>query len=843
MFRSEVEKSSVGNIQITADAEFRLWVNGQFVGLGPSRGFSKLLEVSQFDLSPYLVDGQNCIAILGHSIGVSTFKYLLGDACIGIAGVDDVHWKCEEWDCDQEIRICCQMGWQEPAGLAGFHDWKEVGFDDSTWQFAEAVEPRESRLTAVQVETVDFVEAKQVERRAVRPPATTWAVSLRKALLPGKTDAEPAHISGLVAVMFHVKQSGLVKFELPAPWFWVQATGKLNGTPLEKVASSHSKFKNGLALEGHAVAGENWLVLDVSGHFHEWTLQLTVDEVELELVSPFLVAGPLEDSAKEELFESDLETWLTHPLVTALRTSSPLVSTSDAFQQTAFAKPAAKGVSQRILDFGRMTCGLWEFEVEADSDGVLLLNGFESIQDGELDFCWEMANSLIVPFREGNTSVQSVLRRGAKYVLVQGQAEVRNFRVREVLRGAQPSSGFECSDDLLNSIMKASERTLSLCSEDTFVDCPTYEQTFWVGDARNEALIDYYLTGDFGFAKRMWLLAAESQHRSGVVESHVPSGWPMVIPAWSALWAMACWEHYQYTADIEFLRNVYGALQGQLRYFEQKLVHNLLSIEAWNLCEWSDMDQPGIGVVSHNQAWLCLSLEATACCAEALGDAKSAAQFRSIRDSIAEACRSTLWNESKQLFTDCVRHDTGEHSPVFSKQTQIMFELAGIPNQVQSDRLKKIILGEEIVDGLVQIGTPFFCFFYFELLEKWGEHEKILDETRSKWGMMVELGATTCWEVFPGVMPGGRWTRSHCHAWSAAPAYFLLRNQLGIVLNGTPINHIRFEPKPCGLKSCSGMVPTPMGPVRASWKIEDGKFTHELTVPEGMSFEVVIPEL
>jgi hypothetical protein len=38
--------------------------------------------------------------------------------------------------------------------------------------------------------------------------------------------------------------------------------------------------------------------------------------------------------------------------------------------------------------------------------------------------------------------------------------------------------------------------------EDTFVDCPAYEQVFWVGDSRNEALVNYYVFGALDIVKR-----------------------------------------------------------------------------------------------------------------------------------------------------------------------------------------------------------------------------------------------------------------------------------------------------------------------------------------------------
>jgi hypothetical protein len=125
-----------------------------------------------------------------------------------------------------------------------------------------------------------------------------------------------------------------------------------------------------------------------------------------------------------------------------------------------------------------------------------------------------------------------------------------------------------------------------------------------------------------------------------------------------------------------------------------------------------------------------------------------------------------------------------------------------------------------------------------EYLERIGEYKRIYQIIEEKWGFMTEKGATTCWELFPGYMPGGRWTRSHCHAWSAGPAYFLSRIALGIVRIGTAHEKILFRPVPNGLESCSGSVPTVRGPISVEWWYGPGGFDYRLDLPPNCDAEV-----
>ena len=41
----------------------------------------------------------------------------------------------------------------------------------------------------------------------------------------------------------------------------------------------------------------------------------------------------------------------------------------------------------------------------------------------------------------------------------------------------------------------------------------------------------------------------------------------------------------------------------------------------------------------------------------------------------------------------------------------------------------------------------------------------------------------------------------------------------------------KFEPIPCGLTFAHGLVPTPHGSIRVSWKLRDGRFHADLLIP------------
>ncbi len=61
---------------ITADQSYRLYINGEFVGSGPARGFQRSWPYDEYDVAKYLKRGKNLIAVRVYSIGRSTFYYV-----------------------------------------------------------------------------------------------------------------------------------------------------------------------------------------------------------------------------------------------------------------------------------------------------------------------------------------------------------------------------------------------------------------------------------------------------------------------------------------------------------------------------------------------------------------------------------------------------------------------------------------------------------------------------------------------------------------------------------------------------------------------------------------------
>jgi hypothetical protein len=104
---------------------------------------------------------------------------------------------------------------------------------------------------------------------------------------------------------------------------------------------------------------------------------------------------------------------------------------------------------------------------------------------------------------------------------------------------------------------------------------------------------------------------------------------------------------------------------------------------------------------------------------------------------------------------------------------------------------------------------------------------------------MVDAGASTVWETFAGstCSPKGFPTRSHCHAWSSSPIYFLNRIVLGI--RQTAVGGKAFEISPWlgGLRYARGATATPAGLISVDWKIEGKTLQVVISAPKGVKAE------
>ena len=500
-------------------------------------------------------------------------------------------------------------------------------------------------------------------------------------------------------------------------------------------------------------------------------------------------------------------------------------------------KPSPDGDIELAYDLGEQNCGYYYFELMADKDVQIDIFGIEYInKNGQLQHTDGNRNGMRYVTKQGINRFLSLKRRSGRYVFItlrnqKSSVRIRNIQLIESTYPVNYIGSFNCSDTRLGKIWEISARTMKLCMEDTFTDCPLYEQTLWVGDARNESLFAYNLFGSTDIAERCIKLAAQSLQRYAIVGCQVPSSWDCLLPAWSFLWGISVWDYYWFTGDRKFLKTIFPAVIKNLKGAETFIDElGLFSGPFWNMFDWTNIDQDHKTVL-HNSMFLVGAINAALKCAKALNNKTHATWLSQLRNQL---CRSinNLWYPTKKAYPDSI-HDNGSISNSTCQHTSFLALLYDI---IDKKNIKHVL--KNVIDppqNMIRVGSPFAILYLYETLEKMALGDEIIKSIYDSYLPMLNDGATTVWESFPTGTTGKNNfpTRSHCHAWSAAPVYFLNRIILGIKQTSPAGRSFEISPKIInGLTWANGSVATANGPISVDWRFCDKLLRVKFSAPE-----------
>ncbi len=518
----------------------------------------------------------------------------------------------------------------------------------------------------------------------------------------------------------------------------------------------------------------------------------------------------------------------------------PAACTDDSNEVTVV-EPAPSGDVELAYDLGEQSCGYYSFELAADAGVTVDINSVEYIApDGRIQHTVENRNGMRYITKDGANAFTSLKRRAGRFIFITLRNQttpvvIRSIRLIESTYPAEHVASFDSGDDRLNRVWETCARTLKLCSEDTFTDCPLYEQTLWVGDARNEALFAYSAFGATDIARRCIKLAAQSLARFPIVGCQVPSSWDCLLPAWSFLWGISVWDYYWYTADKEFLAKIFPAVIRNLQGAEKFIAPpGLFSAPFWNFFDWTPIDQDRKTVL-HNSMLLVGAINAALDCAKALGDKSHTPWLKKFRASLVRAI-NTCWDKNKNSYPDSI-HDDGTPSPSTCQHTSFLSILYGIIESKNLPHALKNITAPP--NQMVRVGSPFAILYLYETLEKLGLEDKIIASIYDSYLPMLDAGATTVWESFPsGTLARDAFpTRSHCHGWSAAPLYFLPRIILGLKQTAPGGASYTLSPRLSNLTHASGRVATINGHIETSWNLSGKNLDIKYSAPPGIKIK------
>ncbi|GAA4741073.1 alpha-L-rhamnosidase C-terminal domain-containing protein [Flavisolibacter ginsenosidimutans] len=414
--------------------------------------------------------------------------------------------------------------------------------------------------------------------------------------------------------------------------------------------------------------------------------------------------------------------------------------------------------------------------------------------------------------------------RFARIDLVEADSVLALKEVRAVLkiRDLPYLGSFRCSDERLNQIWLTGAYTVQLNMQDYLWDGIKRDRMVWLGDMHPEIMT---ISNVFGYND----IVPKSLD---FVRDHTPlPNWMNGISAYSMWWVIIQHDWYMFHGRLDYLKQQKAYLLPLLDLFMSKVdaagKENIYD-KSFRFLDWPSSENKG-GVHAGLQALMVMTFEKAAVLCDALNETTK-----------AKTCR--------EMVTKMKRYVPDANG---SKQAASLMALAGIIPAAKAN-------ADVISVGGAKNFSTFFGYYMLQAQAKAGDYETALNNIRSYWGGMLDMGATTFWEDFnleeaanagriDEVVPAGKkdfhrdcgaycyigLRRSLCHGWASGPTPWLTENVLGIKVLSPGCKVIKIEPHLGDLGFAEGSFPTPYGVVKVKHtKSADGKIKTEVQAPK-----------
>lgn len=376
----------------------------------------------------------------------------------------------------------------------------------------------------------------------------------------------------------------------------------------------------------------------------------------------------------------------------------------------------------------------------------------------------------------------------------------------------------------LNKILDIGWHTARLCANETYMDCPYYEQLQYFGDARIQAMITMFNTRDRYMLKNVLEQGRQSIIADGITMSRYPSGLHQFISSFSLWWICMGHDYWMYRGDEDYLKTLLPAYRGILAWYEQwlKSDYSLDYIPHWFFADWCKDFPSGepIREENGNSAFQDLmylyTLDNAVAMEKAFGIPQLAQHYEDIASQIRSGFREKYWNDSRGLFAD-----THDHR-AYSQHVNSLAILTGI---VTGDNAAEVMRRTLEDNSLAQV-TIYFSYYLHQAMKKAGLGDLFLEKLDT-WKIQMDLGLTT-WAERPEP------SRSDCHAWGSSPNIEFFRLVLGIDTRAPGFKEVVISPSLGNLKRASGTIPHPDGTISVDYIIDtENKLTAKISLPEG----------
>ena len=409
---------------------------------------------------------------------------------------------------------------------------------------------------------------------------------------------------------------------------------------------------------------------------------------------------------------------------------------------------------------------------------------------------------------------------------------IHSLKWRETRYPLEMEGTFASSNENLSAMIPIMVRGLQMCSHETYMDCPYFEQLMYVGDTRLEVLTTYALTRDDRLPKKALKLFDWSRVLSGLTQSRYPSRARQIIPPFSLWWVAMCHDYALWRGETEFTKSLLPGVRAVCDTFAGLIDERGLmrAPDGWNFTDWVPVDearkkdegdvpwrngvpaQGGWGVSGILNWHAALVFKLAGELESWFGESEIAALQTRRAQELAHAVDEHFWNEESGIYADTLAHDA------WSEHAQCLALLSGF---VPIEKKTRVAQGLLSAPDLART-TIYFTHYLFETYRQLGEMDAFFNRLQL-WQSLVDNDLKTTIE-----MPEP--TRSDCHAWGAHPLFHFYATLAGIRPIAPAFSRVEVKPQLGNLSWLEATMPHPRGEIRVS--VREGNVKCEL--PDGV---------
>ncbi len=428
-------------------------------------------------------------------------------------------------------------------------------------------------------------------------------------------------------------------------------------------------------------------------------------------------------------------------------------------------------------------------------------------------------------------SQQTFWWRAGRYILLHittkdEALELSKIELNETRYPLEYQGSFSCNEESIQPIIDLSVRGMQMCSHETYMDCPYYEQLMYVGDTRLEMLCTHIMDADDRLVKRGIELFDWSRVNWGFINERYPSHWPQHSPTFSLIWVSLLHDFAYWRDDAEWIQARLIGMRSMLEHFEPYVDENglLNALPGWSFMDWVDEWDTGYppdgrwgcsGIV--NLLYL-MTLRKAADLENHFGESILSQRYGDKSKTLCQNINKAFWNDDRKLFADNLAHSE------FSEHAQCLALLSNAVADENVDDCLQALLSEADLKRC----TVYFSYYLFETLYKFGK-ESELHAKYSFWKNLHDLGMRT-----PVESPEP--SRSDCHAWGSHPLHHLHASVVGVRPASPGFKRVHIAPLIGQFDNVRCVTPHPAGEITVTYTA--GKWGIDL--PKGLEgvFEI-----